>query len=91
VGELDNRGSHYYLAKYWAQELAQQTDDAELAAAFSGVAEALTSNEDAIVAELLGVQGSPVDIGGYYRPDAAKAQAVMRPSAKLNEVVATLN
>ncbi|MEV8149188.1 NADP-dependent isocitrate dehydrogenase [Arthrobacter sp. NPDC080073] len=91
VGELDNRGSHYYLAKYWAQELAQQTDDAELAAAFSAVAGALTSNEETIVAELLEVQGSPVDIGGYYRPDAAKAEAVMRPSAKLNEVVATLN
>ncbi|GAA5196336.1 NADP-dependent isocitrate dehydrogenase [Arthrobacter gyeryongensis] len=91
VGELDNRGSHYYLAKYWAQELAQQTDDAELAAAFSAVAEALTSNEDTIIAELLAVQGSPADIGGYYRPDSAKAEAVMRPSAKLNEVVATLN
>jgi isocitrate dehydrogenase len=91
VGELDNRGSHYYLAKYWARELAKQTDDAELAAAFSAVAEALASNEETIIAELLGVQGSPVDIGGYYRPDAAKAEAVMRPSAKLNEVVATLN
>lgn len=91
VGELDNRGSHYYLAKYWAQELAQQTDDAELAAAFSAVAEALTSNEETIIAELLGVQGSPADIGGYYRPDAAKAEAVMRPSAKLNEVIASLN
>ncbi|MBB6403752.1 NADP-dependent isocitrate dehydrogenase [Arthrobacter sp. AZCC_0090] len=91
VGELDNRGSHYYLAKYWAQELAQQTDDAELAAAFSAVAGALTSNEETIIAELLSVQGSPADIGGYYRPDAAKAEAVMRPSAKLNEVVATLN
>jgi isocitrate dehydrogenase len=91
VGELDNRGSHYYLAKYWAQELAQQSDDAELAAAFSAVAGALTSNEDTIIAELLAVQGSPADIGGYYRPDAAKAEAVMRPSAKLNEVVASLN
>ncbi|MGO4858458.1 NADP-dependent isocitrate dehydrogenase [Arthrobacter sp. 2MCAF14] len=91
VGELDNRGSHYYLAKYWAQELAQQSDDAELAAAFSAVAGALTSNEDTIIAELLAVQGSPVDIGGYYRPDAARAETVMRPSAKLNEVVATLN
>lgn len=91
VGELDNRGSHYYLAKYWAQELAQQTDDAELAAAFSAVAGALTSNEETIIAEMLAVQGSPADIGGYYRPDAAKAEAVMRPSAKLNEVVATLN
>ncbi|MFH5880311.1 NADP-dependent isocitrate dehydrogenase [Arthrobacter sp. NA-172] len=91
VGELDNRGSHFYLAKYWAKELAQQSGDAELAAAFSAVAEALSFNEETIVAELLEVQGSPADIGGYYRPDAAKAEAVMRPSAKLNEVVATLN
>ncbi|MBT8161589.1 MULTISPECIES: NADP-dependent isocitrate dehydrogenase [Arthrobacter] len=91
VGEIDNRGSHYYLAKYWAQELAKQSDDAELAASFSAVAEALASNEETIVAELLGVQGSPVDLGGYYRPDAAKAEAVMRPSAKLNEVVASLS
>ncbi|MEZ2389898.1 NADP-dependent isocitrate dehydrogenase [bacterium RCC_150] len=90
VGEIDNRGSHYYLAKYWAQELAQQTQDEELAAAFAPVADALTSNEEAIVTELLRVQGSPVDIGGYYRPDAGKASAVMRPSAKLNEIVATL-
>lgn len=90
VGELDNRGSHFYLALYWAQELAKQTEDAELAASFSAVAEALGSNEDAIVSELLGVQGSPVDVGGYYRPDAEKATAVMRPSATLNKVVASL-
>ncbi len=90
VGELDNRGSHFYLALYWAQELAKQTEDAELAASFSAVAEALGSNEDAIVSELLGVQGSPVDVGGYYRPDAEKAAAVMRPSATLNKVVASL-
>jgi isocitrate dehydrogenase len=91
VGELDNRGSHYYLARYWAEELAKQTEDAELAKSFAAIAEALTSNEDAIVGELLAVQGSPVDIGGYYEPDDAKAAQVMRPSAKLNEVLATLS
>ncbi|MFE4544670.1 NADP-dependent isocitrate dehydrogenase [Arthrobacter sp. NPDC056727] len=90
AGEIDNRGSHYYLAQYWAQELAKQTGDAELAASFAPVAEALTSNEDAIVAELLGAQGQPADIGGYYRPDAEKAAAVMRPSATLNKIVASL-
>ncbi|MFF2318869.1 NADP-dependent isocitrate dehydrogenase [Arthrobacter sp. NPDC058097] len=90
VGEIDNRGSHYYLAQYWAQELAKQTEDAELAASFAPVADALTSNEEAIVSELLGVQGQPVDIGGYYRPDAEKAAAVMRPSATLNKIVASL-
>lgn len=90
AGELDNRGSHFYLAKFWAQELARQTDDAELAAAFAAVSDALTSNEDTITGELLAVQGSPVDLGGYYRPDAAKAAAVMRPSAKFSEVLATL-
>ncbi|MEV5053050.1 NADP-dependent isocitrate dehydrogenase [Arthrobacter sp. LAR12-1-1.1] len=90
AGELDNRGSHFYLAKFWAQELASQSDDAELAAAFAAVSEALNSNEDTITGELLAVQGSPVDIGGYYRPDEAKATAVMRPSAKFSEVLATL-
>ncbi len=90
AGELDNRGSHFYLAKFWAQELASQTDDAELAAAFAAVSDALNSNEDTIIGELLAVQGSPVDLGGYYRPDAAKAAAVMRPSAKFSEVLATL-
>ena len=91
VGEIDNRGSHYYLAQYWAQELAKQTEDAELAAAFASVADALTSNEEAIVSELLEAQGQPVDIGGYYRPDAEKAAAVMRPSATLNKIVASLS
>lgn len=90
AGEIDNRGSHFYLAQYWAQELAKQTQDAELAAAFGPVAEALTSGEQTIVDELLAVQGSPVDIGGYYHPDAAKVSAVMRPSAKFNEVLASL-
>ncbi|WP_369046855.1 NADP-dependent isocitrate dehydrogenase [Sinomonas sp. P10A9] len=87
LGTLDNRGSHFYLAQYWAQELAQQTDDAALAASFAPVAEALTSQEETIVSELLAAQGSPVDLGGYYRPDEAKATAVMRPSATLNAVV----
>lgn len=90
VGELDNRGSHFYLAKFWAQELAKQTDDAELAADFAAVSEALTSNEDTIIAELLAVQGSPVDIGGYYHPDVAKVASVMRPSAKFTEVLSGL-
>ncbi|MEW9872512.1 NADP-dependent isocitrate dehydrogenase [Arthrobacter sp. HS15c] len=91
AGELDNRGSHYFLARYWAEELAKQTEDAELAASFAAVAKELSSNEETIVGELAAVQGSPVDIGGYYRPDEAKASAVMRPSATLNKVVATLN
>ncbi|MEO5316964.1 NADP-dependent isocitrate dehydrogenase [Arthrobacter sp. CC3] len=90
VGELDNRGSHFYLAKFWAQELAKQSDDVELAADFAAVSEALTSNEDTIVAELLAVQGSPVDIGGYYHPDVAKVASVMRPSATFTEVLSGL-
>jgi isocitrate dehydrogenase len=84
VHELDNRGSHFYLALYWAQELAGQADDAELAAAFAPLAEALAGDEAVIVAELNGVQGSPVDIGGYYHPDPERAAAAMRPSATLN-------
>jgi isocitrate dehydrogenase len=91
AGELDNRGSHYFLARYWAEELAKQAEDVELAASFSAVAGELASNEETIVGELAAVQGSPVDIGGYYRPDEAKASAVMRPSATLNKVIATLN
>ena len=87
LGTIDNRGSHFYLALYWAQELAGQSEDAALAEAFRPVAEALTSQEKTIVDELLAVQGSPADIGGYYRPDAAKASAVMRPSATLNGIV----
>ncbi len=90
LGGIDNRGSHFYLALYWAQELAQQSGDAELAATFKPFAEALTSQEEKIVAELNGVQGSPADIGGYYQPDDAKADAVMRPSSTLNEALATL-
>ncbi|MCA0180549.1 MAG: NADP-dependent isocitrate dehydrogenase [Actinobacteria bacterium] len=87
VGQIDNRGSHFYLAMYWAQELAKQTDDAELAGAFSSTAEDLTAGEAQINDELLGVQGSPADIGGYYRPDPDKTSAVMRPSATLNTIV----
>ncbi len=90
VGEIDNRGSHYFLARYWAEELAKQEQDAELAESFAKVAEALTGNEDTIVAELLAVQGSPTDIGGYYHPDVTKVTQVMRPSAKLSEVLAIL-
>ena len=90
VNEIDNRGSHFYLALYWAEELSSQTDDAELAAAFGELAKALRSNEDAINAELLAVQGSPADIGGYYRPDGDLAAAVMRPSKTLNETLSVL-
>lgn len=90
LGTIDNRGSHFYLALYWAQELAKQSDDAELAAAFAPVAEALAANEEKIVAELIAVQGSPVEIGGYYRPDPALVSAVMRPSATLNGVIDAL-
>ena len=90
VGQIDNRGSHFYLALYWARELAQQTDDAELAAAFTEIARSLGDNEETITGELLAVQGQPVDIGGYYRPDRDKVDAVMRPSATFNEVLARL-
>ena len=84
TGELDNRGSHFYLAMYWAQELAAQDEDAELKAHFAPLAKSLAENEEKIVAELSTVQGKAVDIGGYYLPDPAKAQAVMRPSATFN-------
>jgi isocitrate dehydrogenase len=90
LGTIDNRGSHFYLALYWAQELARQTDDADLAAAFAPLAEKLTADEKTIVDELLAVQGKPVDIGGYFRPDAEKTAAVMRPSATFNHAIDTL-
>jgi isocitrate dehydrogenase len=90
TGELDNRGSHFYLALYWAQELASQTDDPELAARFAPLAERLAANEAVIVRELADVQGSPVDIGGYYRPDANRAARAMRPSPTFNEALASL-
>jgi isocitrate dehydrogenase len=88
LGTIDNRGSHFYLALYWAQALAAQTGDAELQAQFKPIAEELTANEDKIVAELLAVQGKPVEIGGYYKPDNAKANAALRPSATFNAVLA---
>ncbi len=90
VGEIDNRGSHFYLALFWAEELASQTEDAELAAAYDEVATSLREAEDTINAELLEVQGSPADIGGYYRPDDQLTDAVMRPSKTLNQVIAAL-
>ncbi|MFJ2564095.1 MULTISPECIES: NADP-dependent isocitrate dehydrogenase [unclassified Streptomyces] len=88
VGGIDNRGSHFYLSLYWAQELAQQTDDAGLAKAFAPLAETLAANEQKIVEELVAVQGKPAEIGGYYQPDPAKAAEVMRPSATWNEALA---
>ncbi|MGD6747297.1 NADP-dependent isocitrate dehydrogenase [Streptomyces sp. BH106] len=90
LGGIDNRGSHFYVALYWAQELAKQTEDAELAKAFAPLAEKLSANEQKIVDELIAVQGSPADIGGYFQPDAAKADKVMRPSQTLNEALASL-
>jgi isocitrate dehydrogenase len=90
AGELDNRGSHFYLALYWAQALAGQDDDAELARAFGPLAERLAADEETIVAELAGVQGEPVDLGGYYLVDRAKATAAMRPSATFNAAIASL-
>ncbi|HEU4515599.1 MAG TPA: NADP-dependent isocitrate dehydrogenase [Nocardioidaceae bacterium] len=90
AGEIDNRGSHFYLALYWAQELSNQTEDAELAAAFAELARTLADNEAKINEELLAVQGSPADIGGYYRPNEEKVTAVMRPSKTLNDALATL-
>jgi isocitrate dehydrogenase len=90
TGELDNRGSHYYLALYWAQALAAQDTDRELQAAFAPVARQLAENEQAIVDELIRVQGVAVDIGGYYRPDRVKAAQVMRPSAAMNAVIDNL-
>jgi isocitrate dehydrogenase len=90
VNEIDNRGSHFYLALYWAQELAAQSADAELAAKFAPLAERLAAEQDAIAAELLAVQGHPVDLGGYYQPDPAKATDVMRPSPTLNAALGSL-
>jgi isocitrate dehydrogenase len=91
AGELDNRGSHFYLALHWARELASQTADAELAATFAPLAQRLADAEAAIVSELNGVQGSPVDVGGYYRPDPELVTAAMRPSATFNEALASLH
>ena len=91
VGEIDNRGSHFYLCLYWAQALAAQTKDASLQALFKPVAEALTANEQKIVGELIGAQGKKMDVGGYYHPSPAKCSAAMRPSNTLNSVLATLS
>jgi len=90
LGGIDNRGSHFYLALYWAQALAAQDDDAGLKATFAPLARALADGEEKIVAELAAVQGKPVDIGGYYRPDLARANAAMRPSATLNAALEAL-
>ena len=90
VGQIDNRGSHFYLALYWAEALAAQSKDAELRAVFGPVAEQLRANEDKINAELIGAQGRPQDIGGYYFPDNEKATAAMRPSETLNRIIASV-
>ena len=90
VGELDNRGSHFYLASYWARELADQSQDPELAARFAALADRLAADEDRIVAELAAVQGSPAALGGYFRPDPARAAAAMRPSETFNDALASL-
>jgi len=90
TGQLDNRGSQFYLAMYWAQELAAQTEDPVLQARFTTLAKTLTENEKTIIGELADVQGKPVDIGGYYLPDPAKMEAVMRPSKTLNAALAAV-
>ncbi len=86
-GELDNRGSHFYLAMYWAEALANQTEDAELASQFSALAKTLADNEQTIIEEMNAVQGEPVDLGGYFQPDEEKATAIMRPSATFNAAI----
>jgi isocitrate dehydrogenase len=90
VGELDNRGSHYYLARYWAEALAAQSADADLAARFAPLAQLLAEQETTIVSELNAVQGAPVDLGGYYAPDPARAEAAMRPSPTFNTALESL-
>jgi isocitrate dehydrogenase len=90
LGTIDNRGSHFYLALYWAQALAEQSSDKELQATFKPIAEALSTHESRIVEELLAVQGKPVDVGGYYKPDDARASAALRPSGTLNGIVERL-
>src|SRR5690606_35418392 len=90
LGTIDSRGSHFYVALYWAEALAEQTADAVLAAKFAPLAKALGDNEAKIVEELIAVQGQPVDIGGYYQPDMDKLAAAMRPSATLNAALAAL-
>ena len=90
AGELDTRGSHFYLAMYWAQALSEQQDNKDLQARFTPVAKQLTDNEQTIVAELNNAQGGPADLGGYYRPDCVLASKVMRPSDTLNAVIDSL-
>ena len=90
VNELDTRGSHFYLALYWAQALARQTNDLELQARFKPVAEQMAANEEKIIQELNDAQGQPVDIGGYYHPNQEMAASAMRPSGTLNAIVDTL-
>jgi isocitrate dehydrogenase len=90
IGGIDNRGSHIYLALYWAAELAAQAEDAGLQARFAPIAKALAENEPTIVAELLAVQGKPVDVGGSYLPDDQKADAALRPSPTFNRLLLTL-
>ena len=90
VGSIDNRGSHFYLAMYWAEALANQTKNAEMAAIFQPIAKAMFENEAKINEELIGAQGKPQDIGGYYKPDFGKTDAAMRPSATLNEIIKTI-
>ena len=90
VGQIDNRGSHFYLALYWAQALAAQGKDKELQARFAPVAKKLAENEKKIDAELIAAQGKPVDIGGYYRPDRKKTAGAMRPSPTLNAIVESI-
>jgi isocitrate dehydrogenase len=87
VGEIDNRGSHFYLAMYWAEALAAQSKDPELQARFAEIARQLIENEAKINAELIGAQGKPVDISGYYQPDLQKASKAMRPSPTLNAII----
>ena len=88
TGQLDNRGSHFYLAMYWAQALQEQTEDKELQKQFASLAKTLTDNEDKIIEELNAVQGSPADIGGYYHADPEKTKLVMRPSETFNQALA---
>jgi len=90
VGQIDNRGSHFYLALYWAEALAAQAKDKDLQARFAKIAKQLAENEKKIDAELIGAQGKPVDLGGYYRPDRNKTAAAMRPSPTLNAIIDAL-
>jgi isocitrate dehydrogenase len=90
VNEIDNRGSHFYLAMFWAEELASQKEDADLAGAFSKLARDLRAKEPAIAEELLSVQGHPVSLGGYYHPDSEQTTSVMRPSKTLNDLIGSL-